>query len=173
MQHVSFVPSPTNDEQSPSPPPPRQDRLSILTNGLSSLKEVWLDDSPMFTGATIPISLPNKLEILSLHSIGLVGTIPSELSDLSSLEQLWLGDNHLTGMIPSELSQLTRLDILQLQGNAFSGNMPTEICHNNDLGHLTYLGADCPTVECSCCSCCGLQECILSSPWMTQKEETP
>ena len=54
----------------------------------------------------------------------MVGSIPSELSNLTDLTDLYLGDNKLVGSIPSELGNLTNLTELRLSGNELRGCVP-------------------------------------------------
>ena len=79
------------------------------------------------------LSQLTSLTSLSLDENQLSGSIPSELGQLTSLTWLWLGENLLTGSIPSELGQLTSLTSLNLDGNQLSGSIPSE------LGQLTSL----------------------------------
>ncbi|GEM_PF-6380894 len=84
---------------------------------------------------TIPSELGNltALTTLSLAGNQLSGTIPSELGNLTALTNLWLYGNQLSGAIPSELGNLTNLTVLYLSGNQLSGAIPSE------LGNLTAL----------------------------------
>ena len=51
----------------------------------------------------------------------LAGNVPSELSALSSLQDLVLFQNSLSGTIPGELFSLPMLNALDLEDNDFSG----------------------------------------------------
>jgi len=68
---------------------------------------------------------------LRLSSNNLVGTIPSGLGNLTTLERLSFYDNSLTGTIPVELGNLTNLTYFSLTSNQLSGSIPSE------LGNLT------------------------------------
>jgi len=59
--------------------------------------------------------------------------IPTELSEIASLESLRLGTNLLSGTIPTELAQLVNLLNLELQTNFLTGTIPTEF---GDLPNL-------------------------------------
>ena len=65
------------------------------------------------------------------------GEIPSELGNLTSLEDLWLDDNQLSGEIPSELGNLTSLGWLSVYSNQLSGGIPTELGNLTSLEQLT------------------------------------
>jgi len=69
---------------------------------------------------------------LNLSNNKLVGTIPSEIGDLKSLQYLQLGSNELTGGIPTQIGDLTALTTLELQYNKFSGSI-------TEIGKLTSL----------------------------------
>ena len=67
---------------------------------------------------------------------GLIGSIPSELENLSNLPELWLSDNQLSGSIPGELGNLSNLSVLYLYNNQLSGSIPPEL---SNLTNLTLL----------------------------------
>ena len=68
-----------------------------------------------------------KLEELFLDSNQLTGEIPPELGQLTKLKRLFLDSNQLTGEIPPELGQLTKLIHLGLSFNQLSGPLPEEL----------------------------------------------
>lgn len=74
---------------------------------------------------------------LSLYSNTLIGPIPPELGQLTSLNALNLSTNQLTGTIPAELGNLVNLTTLHLDRNQLTGSIPTEL---GNLSQLTYLG---------------------------------
>ena len=78
---------------------------------------------------SIPADLGNltSLQRLGLWSNDLSGEIPSELGNLSSLERMSLDDNQLSGGIPSELGSLSNLERIFLHGNQLSGEIPSEL----------------------------------------------
>ena len=64
---------------------------------------------------------------LGLYGNQLSGTIPPELGNLVSLEDLSLSSNQLTGPIPTELASLTNLQYLILHRNQLTGSIPPEL----------------------------------------------
>ncbi|MYH09405.1 MAG: hypothetical protein F4143_04540 [Gemmatimonadales bacterium] len=67
---------------------------------------------------------------------GLTGSIPPQLTRLTSLTELSLRLNELTGPIPPELGDLIHLGGLDLHGNALAGSIPPEL---GNLSRLTRL----------------------------------
>lgn len=91
------------------------------------------------------------LESLHITSLGLSGSIPSaifqmtqlkeifanynkfqgqistQIGQLTQLTELYLFDSDLTGSIPSEIGVLSNLRVATLAENAFSGSLPTEL----------------------------------------------
>jgi uncharacterized protein YjbI with pentapeptide repeats len=61
---------------------------------------------------------------LNLASNNLVGTIPSELGDLTTLTSLDFSGNSLSGAIPTELANLTGLTALDFSTNFLTGPLP-------------------------------------------------
>ena len=65
--------------------------------------------------------------------VGLTGSIPAQLGNLSGLTSLYLDGNRLTGSIPPRLGRLLKLSWLHLTRNQLTGAIPTQ------LGALTNL----------------------------------
>ncbi|NJO16016.1 MAG: choice-of-anchor D domain-containing protein [Thioploca sp.] len=91
---------------------------------------------------TIPSELENlsQLQSLKLPSNQLLGTIPSELGNLNQLLWLELDRNQLSGSIPSELGNLSQLWELNLFNNQLSGFVPSELGNLNRLQKLSLFG---------------------------------
>lgn len=130
------------------------------------ITECWVDKTPVSGG--IPSEIGDALSLVSLSasSCGLDGTIPTEIGNLIFLERLWLYDNDLTGEIPSELGNLGRLQEFFTDGNKLNGSMPAEVCELSTPTNVIKIGADCDAsaadvVVCSCCTCCGPDECSI------------
>ncbi|GAB4847861.1 hypothetical protein Ancab_026921 [Ancistrocladus abbreviatus] len=81
-------------------------------------------------------SQPVKLAQLDLSNNLISGSLPSSISNFSSIENLFLGGNNFTGSIPPSIGQLQELIKLDMSKNSFSGQIPPEI---GNCIHLTYL----------------------------------
>jgi Leucine-rich repeat (LRR) protein len=73
----------------------------------------------------VPLTSLVRLEITA--SLGLVGSIPTEICSLFQLNSLSLQINRLTGTIPSGIGSISKLDALLLYNNRLTGPIPTEI----------------------------------------------
>lgn len=76
----------------------------------------------------------DHLQVLSLRSNGLTGSLPPDVSSLPSLHNLYLQHNAFTGDIPTLLS--SGLSSLDLSYNSFSGEIPVAV---QNLSQLTVL----------------------------------
>ncbi|CAB9506792.1 LRR receptor-like serine threonine-protein kinase [Seminavis robusta] len=87
----------------------------------------------------VPCDNSGHMQSLRFFNTQLVGTIPPELSLLSSsLERLDLqGNLQLTGQLPTEIGLLRKLSTLCILQTDFSGSLPTEL---GLLERLEYLG---------------------------------
>lgn len=88
----------------------------------------WLSDAPFSTWHGVEATANGSgVRSLALRGNGLQRSLPSELGQLTTLEDLNLNDNELRGPLPSELGRLTALEILALAGNQLSGPIPPEL----------------------------------------------
>ncbi len=112
--------------------------LYTSTNGAAwsdSPDNQWNQDNSPCSWTGVTCSGLNVIEI-NRNSQGLDGTLP-DLSDLNSLQNLYLSSNQLTGGIP-DLSALTNLQYLYLGENQLTG----DISDLSNLNNLTELGLD-------------------------------
>ena len=88
----------------------------------------------------LPLSNMAALKILDVSdtAVDMSGGIPSDITDLTTLQELYLGGlNFPTGPIsPNWPTSLTALD---LSGNSFTGGIPPEL---SLLQHLSYLNVN-------------------------------
>ncbi len=87
----------------------------------------WLSDAPLDTWHGVTTDESGRVIALALSENALRGTIPTELGNLSYLEELYLSGNRLRGEVPSELGNLFYLTHLYLDGNELSGSIPSEL----------------------------------------------
>ncbi|XP_027152384.1 probable LRR receptor-like serine/threonine-protein kinase At3g47570 [Coffea eugenioides] len=67
----------------------------------------------------------HRVAAINLSYMGIVGTIPPELGNLSFLVWLNVRNNSFHGHLPPELSRLRRVKYINLEGNAFEGELPS------------------------------------------------
>ena len=87
------------------------------------------------TLTSLQLAGPNPLP----EGVGLSGTIPPQLGNLTGLRHLNLSSNRLSGPIPPRLGLLVNLRWLTLNRNQLSGSIPT---HLGQLRELTNLRLD-------------------------------
>ncbi|KAB1212437.1 hypothetical protein CJ030_MR5G023979 [Morella rubra] len=94
-----------------------------------------LNLSYMGLAGTIPPHVGNLsfLVWLSAANNSFHGSVPNELTRLYRLKGLYLRFNSFNGEIPSSLGLLHRLQLLSLRGNSFTGNIPTSLCNLSSL----------------------------------------
>jgi Leucine-rich repeat (LRR) protein len=71
-----------------------------------------------------PCNRVEQMEMIRIHSNGLQGTLPSELSIVSTIYELTLSDNLITGTFPTDFAKMTELDTFVIAFNQFEGQIP-------------------------------------------------
>ena len=99
----------------------------------------WDEDLPIDEWKGVELA-DGRVVGLRMSSEGIVGTIPSELGNLSNLQGLSLWGNQLTGGIPKELGSLANLTYLALSGNQLTGGIPEELGSLSNLQSLDLHG---------------------------------
>jgi hypothetical protein len=64
------------------------------------------------------------------------GTLPSDLFELETLEQIDLSWNFFVGTLPTSVGKLNNLSLFEGNGNDFHGALPTEIGLLSNLENL-------------------------------------
>jgi Leucine-rich repeat (LRR) protein len=100
--------------------------ISLLTNLISLGLSTKLPNFLSLPTTWEFLSSMTKLESLDL-SRNYVGFFPTQITNLTNLEDLNLSYNSITGSIPPEIALLTNLKRLDLNVNSFTGSIPTEI----------------------------------------------
>ena|GEM_PF-2703274 len=93
-----------------------------------------LQDGTPWKGITCNAN--NEITHIYLHSSNLIGSLPSSLSGLTSLQSLNLANNQLSGTIPTAYAALTGLQIWNIEDNQLSGVCPSYL---NSFNYLQYL----------------------------------
>ena len=85
-------------------------------------------------GITVTSGRITRIDLRSIGAnLGITGTIPTQIGNLTALTRLDLSKNRLTGSIPTQIGNLANLTWLDLSRNGFTGGIPTQ------LGQLTNL----------------------------------
>ncbi len=108
------------------------------TNGPSWTNSTsWLTSAPVSDWYGVEV-VNGHVEMLSLNSNNLVGTIPSLIGDLTYLRALFLPDNGISNPLPPEIQNLHLLYNLALEGNNLSGAIPSWI-NGSNFPNLIYI----------------------------------
>lgn len=124
----------------PAASPQARSALAALYNATDgpnwNNNENWLTEAPLDQWHGVYTDCDGSVTELVLADNGLTGSVPPELSSLSSLLNLDLSQNRLSGKIPSELGSLSGLLNLDLSENRFGGQIPPELASLSGLLHL-------------------------------------
>ncbi|KAL8513107.1 hypothetical protein ACS0TY_019329 [Phlomoides rotata] len=103
-----------------------------VTCGLRHRRVTALNISNMGLSGTIPPPLGNlsSLVSLDLNYNGFSGEIPEELGKLHNLQVLGMYSNHLSGAIPSAIFNISTLKTIDLASNELSGLLLSNLCDN-------------------------------------------
>ncbi|MEQ9105031.1 MAG: PKD domain-containing protein [Rhodothermales bacterium] len=82
----------------------------------------------------------NRVTGLGLSQLGLKGTLPTEIGNLTELRLLSLAFNQLSGPLPASMGNLTKLETLNLERNTFTGNIPESFGNLVALKELVFWG---------------------------------
>ena len=128
---------------------PASDRLALESffkgcGGAGWVKNAgWMTEADIGEWEGVTVDAEGRVTDIDMPNNGLVGSIPSDIRQLSALQRLDLGNpytdecqNKLTGSIPAELGQLRALTHLHLGNNDLSGAIPAGL---GQLGALTHL----------------------------------
>ena len=123
---------------------PDREALTALYNAMDGANWTnnmnWLSDAPLDEWRGVRVDGEGRVIGLSLSDNRLSGSIPAELGNLASLQELDLSDNRLSGSIPAELRLLISLTELSLENNQLGGSIPAELASLNKLRTLALAG---------------------------------
>ncbi|XP_074284254.1 receptor-like protein EIX2 [Silene latifolia] len=104
-------------------------QVDVIVKGISELtgSQSIIDLSRNYLVGSIPRELTNisTLFALNLSYNHLTGHIPENIGNLKTVESLDLSNNHLSGTIPQSLSSISWLSNLNLSNNNLHGPIPT------------------------------------------------
>lgn len=84
----------------------------------------------------ITFDITGRITAVNLYDNNLVGTLPDEIGNLTSLKYLDLGFNLLSDTLNENIGNLSALEILFLDNNQFSGSIPFSLLELNNLGQF-------------------------------------
>jgi hypothetical protein len=102
--------------------------------------ELWVSDLHECDWYTMigvdPCGRFEEYQIIRNYGQQMRGTLPPELSMLSTLWEITLSDNLLSGTIPSDYQKLSELDTFSLSFNLFKGTIPEFVWQFEDMVYL-------------------------------------
>ena len=101
------------------------------TNWLKGQLRTW-QGVTVENGRVVGLNLGSENGI----SVGLIGSIPTEISNLTDIRVLSLENNQITGLLPDDWSELTNLQELLLSNNQFTGELPSNWSSLQNLVNL-------------------------------------
>lgn len=93
------------------------------TGGGTDWANNWFSSDPINDWAGITTDGSNVTEIV-LDNLGLTGSIPNTIGDLTALTDVSLQDNQISGALPVSLNNMTLLEYIDLEGNQLTGAIP-------------------------------------------------
>ncbi|XP_074282126.1 receptor-like protein EIX2 [Silene latifolia] len=105
-------------------------------NSGGPISDTTVQISENVKGIIVEVFAGTKGPVIDLSSNYLVGTIPEELTNMSTLFALNLSFNRLTGDIPENIGNLKQLESLDLSNNHLSGTIPESLSSISWLGKL-------------------------------------
>ncbi|WRX16695.1 Protein kinase domain - like 10 [Theobroma cacao] len=109
-----------------------------ITCGGHPQRVIALNLSSMGLSGTIPPYIGNlsSLALLSIKNNSFYGSLPDEVAHLRSLKTVDFGINFLTGEIPPWFWSLPELENLVLKGNHFLGTVPSSLSNTTTLKNI-------------------------------------
>ncbi|GLT95097.1 hypothetical protein SLE2022_128010 [Rubroshorea leprosula] len=120
------------------------DKLALLaikgriTQDIHGIMNSWNESLHFcdWMGVTCSRGHKGRVTLLSLERVGLIGSIPPQIGNLSFLKGINLAENVFQGQIPQEIGHLFRLRFLNLSNNALQGEIPSNLSFCSSLEDL-------------------------------------
>ncbi|KAK9229479.1 hypothetical protein WN944_022441 [Citrus x changshan-huyou] len=110
-----------------------QGSIPVQLGNLEGLEFIDISENSL-SGSTVSLSNLSSVENIFLHNNAINGLIPIALLRSSTLLTLDLRDNKLFGRIPHQINELSNLHFLLLRGNSLQGRIPNQLCLLRKLG---------------------------------------
>jgi Leucine-rich repeat (LRR) protein len=119
----------------------KQDSLALLSLFNSTAGYGWKEKTGWPNGYVssrygVTLNSSGRVISLDLSDNNLIGSIPSDIGNLTGLTELFLNGNQISGSIPTEIGNLTQLQYLHLDNNKLTGSIPSSIGNLKDLKNL-------------------------------------
>ncbi|MCE7924552.1 MAG: hypothetical protein DYG98_16010, partial [Haliscomenobacteraceae bacterium CHB4] len=107
--------------------------LPSTVGNLKNLEMFYIRNNPNISG-TIPTGLTNctSLKVLSLAATGVEGNIPPDIDKLVRMNYLLLDETKMSGPLPNALGSLKEMVVMTLNNSQFNGPLP-------DLSQMSHL----------------------------------
>ncbi|KAJ6806478.1 putative leucine-rich repeat receptor-like protein kinase isoform X1 [Iris pallida] len=111
--------------------------LRSLMSQLQNPPQTWgKSDDPCGTPWEGVMCSESRVTMLKLSTMGLKGTLSTDIAQITQLHSLDLSYNDLSGTLTPNIGNLKQLSVLILTGCKFSGNIPQEL---GNLSQLLFL----------------------------------
>ncbi|KAK2981359.1 hypothetical protein RJ640_013150 [Escallonia rubra] len=113
-------------------------KASIISDPNIILAKNWSQGISFCSWIGVSCSSDKRVTALNLPNMGLTGTIPKEVGNLTYLTSFNISNNTFNGTLPRELGLLQRLQSINLRANKLSGSIPVEIGNLTKLEELDF-----------------------------------
>ena len=97
--------------------------LSSTLGDLSTSTKNWGTDAPVSSWYGVTLNGDGRVIYLHLTDVGMKGTLPEEIKDLTLLQELWISGNDLSGPLPEAMGSLQCLKDLEASDMQLSGEL--------------------------------------------------
>ena len=134
----------------------------ITCDASSAITDIALSNHSLVGSLPSNLSLITTLKTVQFLSCSFNGTLPTSWSTLTQLTALNLPSNKLVGTLPAAWSRLSLLSQLNLASNALTGTIPTSWAQAGGMTSLVHLFAQSNSAMCG----------PLPGTWTTSKVST-
>lgn len=108
---------------------PKKIDKDLVFSDVYKITKLELPAAKKFAGQYIPKGIKHLINVTSivLTEKNMIGSLPTELSELKQLTNLNITGNQFDGVIPTSFNQLLKLTNLLLNDNRLTGTVPNEL----------------------------------------------